>query len=105
MDYDKLIERLNQEAHGSDIEDLLLDAVAAIEVLRAKFRSRDNLVDQLQDQVYELTLEINRLRGWPGNCCGCKWWEGLPRVCTCGDSDRHGAETTGRDGCGHHEPV
>ena len=35
MDIEKLAERLGQEAYGSDIEDLLLDAATAIETLRA----------------------------------------------------------------------
>lgn len=36
MDIEKLAERLGQEAYGSDIEDLLLDAATAIETLRAE---------------------------------------------------------------------
>ena len=35
MNIEKLAERLGQEAYGSDIEDLLLDAATAIETLRA----------------------------------------------------------------------
>ncbi len=36
MDIEKLIERLGQEAYGSDIEDLLLDAATALSTLQAE---------------------------------------------------------------------
>ena len=36
MDIEKLAERLGQEAYGSDIEDLLLDAATALSTLRAE---------------------------------------------------------------------
>ena len=36
MDYDKTIEQLHKESYGSDIEDLLLDAVTSIKVLRGE---------------------------------------------------------------------
>ena len=36
MDYDKLIERLQKEAYGSDIEELLLGASTALSTLRAE---------------------------------------------------------------------
>ena len=45
MDYDKLIERLQKEAYGSDIEELLLEAATALSTLQAE---NEKLRDELK---------------------------------------------------------
>ena len=57
MDIEKLAERLGQEAYGSDIEDLLLDAATAIETLRADLArvtaERDAAVEDLEEIMFK----------------------------------------------------
>lgn len=62
MDIERTIERLRREAYGSDIEGLLLDAAATIEVLRDKYKARDALVDRLETDLFEARQEIEELR-------------------------------------------
>lgn len=80
-----------------------------LEVLQARLRARDDLVDQLESRVYELTLEINRLRGWTGTCSECRCWgKGLDPetggedwLCGNRESPRYGSATGGGEGCGY----
>ena len=58
MDIEKLAERLGQEAYGSDIEDLLLDAATALstlqsenEKLRAELESKEKYYEQMIDAL------------------------------------------------------
>ena len=102
MDYGKLIERLQKESYGSDIEGLILDAAAAIETFRDKLAARDALVDKLEAENY-------RLRGMARRCIDCAYWrrdtdpETGAEVHICGNdaSPRLDDLTEGSDHCGY----
>ena len=55
MDYDKLIERLHKEAYGSDIEELLLGASAAIETLRAENAEMEKQLNEFSEFLCHMT--------------------------------------------------
>ena len=55
MDYDKLIERLQKEAYGSDIEELLLGASAAIETLRAENAEMEKQLNEFSEFLCHMT--------------------------------------------------
>ena len=55
MDYDKLIERLRKEAYGSDIEDLLLGASAAIETMRAENAEMEKQLNEFSEFLCYMT--------------------------------------------------
>ena len=56
MDIEKLAERLGQEAYGSDIEDLLLDAATALSTLQAENEKLRAELEQEQ-RLYESEKE------------------------------------------------
>ena len=102
MDYGKLIERLQKEAYGSDIEGLILDAAAAIETLQGKLAVRDALVDRLETENY-------RLRRMARECINCLSWtrdtdlETGEEIHRCGNprSPRLDDITRGGESCGN----
>ena len=65
MDIDKLIVNLRSPS-WQDLEDpdatLLDDAADALSMLYAKYKSRDSLVDSLEDDVARLTEENEMLK-------------------------------------------
>lgn len=62
MDIEELIEQLLKEAYGSDTKQLLLDAETALSDLYVKYKARDEMVNTLEDEVYRLMQEIEKLR-------------------------------------------
>ena len=55
MDIEKLIERLQKEAYGSDIEDLLLGASAAIETMRAENAEMEKQLNEFSEFLCYMT--------------------------------------------------
>ena len=62
MDIKDLIEQLSKEAYGSDTKQLLLGAETALSDLYAKYKARDEMVNTLEDEVYRLMQENEKLR-------------------------------------------
>ena len=58
MDYDKLIERLHKEAYGSDIEELLLEAAAALSTLQAENEKLRETVDKYATAARVIALHL-----------------------------------------------
>ena len=61
MDIEKLAERLGQEAYGSDIEDLLLEAATALSTLQAE---NEKLRAELEQVKAERDAAVERIREW-----------------------------------------
>ena len=87
MDYDKLIERLRKEAYGSDIEDLLLGASAAIETMRAENAEMEKQLNEFSEFLCHMTggllsktnytanLMISEAENYQQKVCGeCDLW-------------------------------
>ena len=70
MDIEKLAERLGQEAYGSDIEDLLLEAATALSTLQAENEKLRAELEQMDACIYYKAGGLCRYGGDdPGNVC------------------------------------
>lgn len=62
MDIEELIEQLKNAAGGPEGIRMCQDAAIAISELYAKYKARDEMVNTLEDEVYRLMQENEKLR-------------------------------------------